>query len=673
METNDSRENAQKNILKLRRDILFHEKKYYVESNPQISDYEFDMLMKDLQALERRFPDLITPNSPTQRVGEQALEGFTTVEHSRLMLSLDNCYSPEELHEFEARLSRIIPNQTVEYVAELKIDGLSISIEYQEGRFVRAVTRGDGIRGDDVTPNVKTIRSLPLSIPEQRTVEVRGEIYLPFASFESLNQERESQDEAPFANPRNAAAGSIRLLDPRGVASRNLDIFLYFLSTDGAEEDNQWKSLQRLKELGFKVNPEACICPDMEAVTDFQTEWKERRDLLDYDVDGIVIKVNAVRQQQLLGSTSKFPRWAVSYKFPARQATTRIRDIHIQVGRTGALTPVATLEPVKLSGTTISRATLHNEEEILRKDIRIDDTVLLERSGDVIPKIVSVLTEKRTGRERSFMFPRTCPVCGSSVFKPEGEVISRCINPSCPAKLKKALLHFASRRAMNIEELGPALVEQLTEKGLVKTIADLYTLKMEDLTALERMGEKSSRNLLEEIEKSKHSEPARLIIALGIRYVGERTAQSLASHFQALDTLSTASHADLVAIEDVGEKVADGVEFFFRQPENQALIRRLQQAGLDTSGHGTEAEGKKPFSGQSFVLTGKLLSLSREAARNFIESRGGTVTSTVSRRTTHVIVGDSPGSKLQRARELGLPLMSEEQFLKLLEESKKTD
>ena len=673
METNDSRENAQKNILKLRRDILFHEKKYYVESNPQISDYEFDMLMKDLQALERRFPDLITPDSPTQRVGEQALEGFTTVEHSRPMLSLDNCYSPEELHEFETRLSRIIPDQTVEYVAELKIDGLSISIEYQEGRYVRAVTRGDGIRGDDVTPNVKTIRSLPLSIPEQRTVEVRGEIYLPFASFESLNRERESQNEAPFANPRNAAAGSIRLLDPRIVASRNLDIFLYFLSTDGTEQDTQWKNLQRLKELGFKVNPEAQICPDMEAVSAFQTKWKERRDLLDYDVDGIVIKVNAVRQQRLLGSTSKFPRWAVSYKFPARQATTRIRDIHIQVGRTGALTPVAMLKPVKLSGTTISRATLHNEEEILRKDIRIGDTVLLERSGDVIPKIVSVLTEKRTGRERSFMFPRTCPVCGSSVFKPEGEVISRCINPSCPAKLKKALLHFASRRAMNIEELGPALVEQLTAKGLVETIADLYTLKMEDLTTLERMGEKSSRNLLEEIDKSKHSEPVRLIFALGIRYVGERTAQALASHFQTLDTLSTASHEDLVAIEDVGEKVADGVEFFFRQPENRALIRRLQQAGLDTSGHSTEADGEKPFSGQSFVLTGKLFSLSREAARDFIESRGGTVTSTVSRRTTHVIVGDSPGSKLQRARELGLPLMSEEQFLKLLEELKKMD
>ncbi len=670
MTGDDSLKQVRKNLLKLRRDILFHEKKYYVENEPLISDYEFDMLMKELQALERRFPELITPDSPTQRVGEQALEGFSTVEHSRPMLSLDNCYNPEELLEFEARVRKLIPNRTVEYVTELKIDGLSISIEYREGLFFRAVTRGDGIRGDDVTPNVKTIRSLPLSIPEKRNVEVRGEIYLPFTSFESLNRGRGTLGETPFANPRNAAAGSIRLLDPRIVAARGLDVFLYSLFIDGKEEDTQVKSLRRLEALGFKVNPAARLCSDMKAVSDFQAEWKDRRDGLDYDVDGIVIKVNSVSQQKRLGSTAKFPRWAVSYKFPARQATTRIKDIRIQVGRTGALTPVANLEPVELSGITISRVTLHNEEEILRKDIRIGDTVLLERSGDVIPKIVSVLTEKRTGREKIYAFPRSCPVCGSAAFKPEDEVISRCINPSCPAKLKQALLHFSSRRAMNIEELGPALVEQLTEKSLVKTIADLYALKMEDLKALDRMGEKSSRNLLDEIEKSKQNDTARLIYALGIRYVGERTAQILASHFRALEALSSASREELVAIEDVGDKVADGVVFFFKQPENRELIRRLNQAGLKISRSGAADDGEKPFSGHRFVLTGKLISLSRETARDLIESRGGTVSSSVSGRTTHVIVGDSPGSKMRRARELGLSLMSEEQFLKLLEKSK---
>ena len=660
-----SLDQAAKKIKKLREEINYHEKKYYVDNDPQISDYEFDQLIKELETLEKRFPELITPESPTQRVGEQPMEGFVSVEHRLPMLSLDNCYSVEELREFEERIKKILPSQKIEYVAELKIDGLGISAIYRRGKYSLAVTRGDGFRGDDVTPNVKTIRSLPLEIDDSRQIEVRGEIYLPFQSFQKINKEKEEKGEPLFANPRNAAAGSLRLLNPKEVASRNLDLFLYSIFIEGKEKESQWENLKMLKELGFKINPYSRFCSSLEEVIAFWEERCEKRDDLDYDVDGVVIKVDSTQQRNLLGSTAKFPRWAISFKFPARQATTQIKDIIIQVGRTGALTPVAILEPVKLSGITISRSTLHNEDEIKRKDIRVGDYALIERSGDVIPKVVSVMKEKRTGKERKFRFPSKCPVCHSETFRPEGEAISRCTNPSCPAKLRESLFHFASRRAMNIEGLGDALLDQLLEKKLIKNIPDLYSLKLEDLVNFERMGTKSSQNLLDEIEKSKQRDAARLIYALGIRYVGERTAQTLANHFKNIDALSQASFKELTEVEDVGPKVAESIVFFFKQPENEELLQKLKEAGLNLSVE-EEIEEEKPLVGKTFVLTGKLTTLSREEAAEIIEKLGGKVSSSVSSKTNYVVIGESPGSKLTRARSLGVTTLEEEEFLKLV-------
>ena len=659
-------EEAKKRIQKLREDIVFHERKYYVENDPQISDYEFDMLMKELHGLEKRFPELTTPDSPTQRVGEQPIDGFLSVEHRKPMLSLDNCYTKEELKDFEERIQKIIPADKISYVAELKIDGLGISVFYRNGKFAQAITRGDGFRGDDVTANVKTIRSFPLSIPQSREIEVRGEIYLPFDSFKKINQRREKEELTLFANPRNAAAGSIRLLDPKEVAARMLDVYLYTLFVEGEEKENQWKNLQTMKELGFKTNPHSRRCASLDEVLKFYEEWKTRRDTLDYDVDGIVIKVDSVEQQGKLGSTAKFPRWAISFKFPARQATTQIKNIIIQVGRTGALTPVAVLKPVKLSGTTISRSTLHNEDELRRKDIRIGDFVLIERSGDVIPKVVRVIKEKRTGKEIPFDFPKVCPVCQTRAYRPEDEAISRCVNPSCPAKLKEALLHYSSRRAMNIETLGVALVNQLLEKKLVQSIPDLYALKYENLLDLERMGPKSSMNLLDEIERSKGRDLPRLIYALGIRFVGERTAQAVAKHFRDLDSLAQAAAEELLHIEDVGPKVARSIVFFFQQPENKTLIGKLRQAGVNFLSTGEEAPKEGPLSGRTFVLTGTLTEFSREDAKREIEKRGGIVTSAVSQRTDYIIVGENPGSKLEKAQKLGVRVLDEQAFLALI-------
>jgi DNA ligase (NAD+) len=658
---------ATQHIEKLRKEIKYHEKKYYVDNDPQISDHAFDLIVKELDKLEKQFPELITPESPTQRVGEQPIEGFPSVKHSTPMLSLDNCYSEKELKEFEERIEKIIPAEKIEYVAELKIDGLGISVIYRDGKLSQAVTRGDGFRGDDVTLNVKTIRSLPLLIDNTHEIEVRGEAYLPFQSFQKINNERAGKGEPLFANPRNAAAGSLRLLDPEKVASRNLDAFLYSIFIEGKEESSQWKNLQTLKELGFKINPQSRQCSTLKEVISFWNEWQEKREDLDYDADGIVVKINSTELQKNLGSTAKFPRWSISYKFPARQATTKITNIKIQVGRTGALTPVAILKSVKLSGTTINRSTLHNEDEINRKDIRIGDTVLIERSGDVIPKVVSVMKEQRTGKEKKFPFPPICPVCQSSTFKPEGEAISRCVNPSCPAILRGSLLHFVSRRAMNIEGLGDSLVGQMLEKKLVKSIPDIYSLDYEKLVGLERMGPKSSQNLLEEIEKSKQRDVARLIYALGIRYVGERTAQALASHYKNLESLTSASLEELIKIEDVGPKVAESIVFFFSQPENTGLMNILKKSGLNFSYKEEKREVKRPLGGQLFVLTGKLSSLSREQTTEMIENLGGAVTSSVSRKTTYVVTGDSPGSKLNKAKRLGIPTLKEKEFLKLVE------
>jgi DNA ligase (NAD+) len=649
----------------LRRDILYHERKYYVDNDPQVSDVEFDRLVRELRELESRFPGLVTLESPTQRVGEKPLEGFPSVVHRTPMLSIDNCYNEAELREFEERVRKLLPGREVAYTAELKIDGLGISVLYRDGKFARAVTRGDGVRGDDVSGNVKTIRSLPLVIDERGEVEVRGEIYLPFASFRKINKEREELGESLFANPRNAAAGSIRLLDPKEVAARNLNVFLYYLFVDGKEEAGQWLSLRKLKELGVPTNPHSRFCQTLDGVLTYYKEWTEKRDSLDYDVDGIVVKVDAAAERQALGTTARSPRWAISYKFPARQATTHVNNIVIQVGRTGALTPVAVLEPVKLSGTTISRSTLHNEDELRRKDIRVGDFVLIERSGDVIPQVVSVMKERRTARSRPFAWPGRCPVCGSEVFRPEGEVISRCVNTSCPARVRESVLHFAGRRAMDIEGLGEAVVDQLLAAGLVHSIPDLYALRYDDLVDLERLGPKSARNLLDEIEGSKTRGLARLVFALGIRHVGERLAQTLAARFRTLDALEKAAEEELLQTEDVGPKVAESIRFFFAQPESRELVGRLRKAGLATAAV-EDAGVPKPLAGQVFVITGTLSGLSRDEARDLLEKLGAEVGSSVTRKTTGLIVGESPGSKLDKARELGVRILGEREFLGLV-------
>ena len=656
---------AARRIPKLRQEIEYHEKKYYVDNNPQISDFEFDQLVKDLQDLERRFPDLITPESPTQRVGEKPVEGFPTVTHRLPMLSLDNCYTVEELRDFEGRIRKLLPEETIGYVAELKIDGLSISILYRGGKYVQALTRGDGLRGDDVSANVKTIRSLPLVISDRKEVEVRGEVYLPFESFRRINREQENQGKPPFANPRNAASGSIRLLDSKEVGRRRLDAFLYYIYIDGREWPTQWEGLHKLRQEGFKTNPHSRHCRTLQEVIDYWEEWREKRDDLDYDMDGIVVKVNSAEQRAALGTTAKSPRWAISFKFPARQATTKILDIRVQVGRTGALTPVADLEPVRVSGTTITRSTLHNEDEVKRKDIRVGDWVLIERSGDVIPKVVAVMKERRTGKEEKYSFPTRCPVCRSAAFRPEGEVISRCTNPSCPAKLRESLLHFASRRAMNIEGLGDSLVNHLLEKKLVGAIPDIYSLRYDDLVSLERMGPKSSQNLLDEIEKSKNRDLASLIFAMGIRHVGERLAQTLAGHFRTLYALAGASAEKLTEVEDVGPKVAESIVFFFEQPENTALIRKLKEAGLNFEWR-ADRRGNQPLAGKTFVLTGTLASLERDEAKKMIESLGGKVTASVSSKTDYLVIGESPGSKLDKARKLNIATLNEQEFMKLI-------
>jgi DNA ligase (NAD+) len=649
----------------LRQKIVHHERKYYVDNDPQISDAEFDGLMAELRELERRFPELVTPESPTQRVGEKPVEGFPAVVHRTPMLSIENGYDEDEIREFEDRVRKLLPDRPLAYTAELKIDGLGMSILYRDGRFARAVTRGDGVRGDDVSANVKTIRSLPLEIPVRGEVEVRGEVYLPFASFRKVNREREEAGEALFANPRNAAAGSIRLLDPKLVAARGLSVFLYYLVIDGREEPTQWGALRKLRELGLPTNPHSRHCRTLEEALAYFREWNAKRDSLDYDADGIVIKVDDTAARRELGTTAKSPRWAISYKFPARQATTRVNGIVIQVGRTGALTPVAVLEPVKLSGTTISRSTLHNEEELRRKDVRVGDYVLLERSGDVIPQVVAVMKERRPRGSKPFAWPKLCPVCGSKVFRPEGEVIARCANTSCPARVRESILHFASRRAMDIDGLGEAIVDQLLAAGLVRSIPDLYALRYDDLVELERLGPKSSRNLLDEVAASKGRGLARLLYALGIRHVGERLAQTLAARFGSLGALEAAGPDDLVQAEDVGPKVAESILFFFAQPENRDFIRRLREAGVEDRDART-AGGPKPLAGEVFVITGTLAAMTRDEARELLEGLGAEVGSSVTRKTTGLVVGEAPGSKLDRARELGVRVIEEREFLKLV-------
>ncbi len=684
-------------IVELRREILDHDYRYYTLSEPAISDVEYDALVSRLKELEAERPDLVTPDSPTQRVSGQLAEGFEEYFHARPMLSLDNSYSIEDLREWARRCEKLAEGRAFDYVAELKIDGLSISLIYENGMLARGVTRGDGSRGEVVTNNARTIRTIPLSIKKDGSVkaagiEVRGEVYLPYKSFERINRERAEAELPVFANPRNAASGTMRMLDPQVVADRRLDIFCYQLLFDGAPAfATHHESLEWMVKHEFKVNPHRKHCCDIEEVVAFCDEWGERRDNLDYEIDGVVVKVNQVSVQDELGSTSKSPRWAIAYKYPARQVSTRLLDVIYQVGRTGAVTPVAVLDPVLLAGTTVSRASMHNADEMKRLGVMRGDYVFIEKSGEIIPQVVKVITERRTGEETEFAFPTHCPVCETKLVKPEDEAVTRCPNPDCPAKLREGLLHFAARRAMRIEGLGEALVEQLTspyqkrdKKGkvvtgengepvmappLVRDAADLYHLaeKRDELITLERLGQKSVDNLLAQIEASKEAGLARLIYGLGIRHVGERTATILANHFGSVEKLSAATSEELANIHEIGEVVAASIHDWFRQGRNQKLIKRLAEAGvkMETARAGSE-QAPRVFEGKTFVLTGTLPTMKRDDAKAYIEARGGRVSGSVSKKTDFVVAGEEAGSKLDKAQELGVRVIDEAELLSLV-------
>jgi DNA ligase (NAD+) len=663
-------EEAGRRVEELREEIRRHERLYYVLNAPEISDHEYDALERELRDIEGRFPTLVTRDSPTQRVGERPSSEFPSFVHRVPMRSLDNTYSADELREFEERIFRLIGRREMVYTAELKIDGLSIAVHYERGCLVRGVTRGDGVRGDDVTPNARAIRSVPLvlagSHPPER-LEARGEVFLPRSRFEALNSERDRSGEELFANPRNAAAGTMKQLDARIVATRGLDVFFYgVVEATGGAPIGQWQALERLRSLGLKTNPTSRLCRGLAEVLAFCSEWQERRDTLEYDIDGVVVKVDDFALQTELGMTAKFPRWAIAYKYPARQATTLVRSVVVQVGRTGKLTPVANLDPVLLAGSTVSRATLHNEDEIARKDVRVGDTVIIEKGGDVIPKVVEVVAARRPAGAKPWIPPERCPVCGTPAVRGEGEVDRRCPNAGCPAQVKEALKHFASRDAMDIEGLGDALVDQLVERGLVRDFSDLYRLKLSDLAGLERMAEKSGQNLLEAIEGSKSRELHRLLLGLGIRFVGARAAQLLARLFGSLDALMGATVEDLDAVYEIGPAVAQSVHGWFAQATNRALVEKLTAAGLRTREE-VASGGGRPFVGMQFVLTGGLESMTRDEAKEAIEARGGRVTSSVSKKTTMVVVGKDPGAKHEKARELGVRCIDETALRELLE------
>ncbi|MGH9874514.1 MAG: NAD-dependent DNA ligase LigA [Pyrinomonadaceae bacterium] len=673
-------------IEKLREEIRRHEDLYYVQDNPEISDAEYDALLERLQKLEQQHPDQITPDSPTQRVGGKPAEGFSQVVHRRPMLSLDNSYNLEELRAFDLRCQRLADGKRVDYVAELKIDGLSLSLHYEKQLLARGVTRGDGRIGEDVTLNARTIRSIPLKLrseianfkaqlsnPKGQSksdipdLEVRGEAFIPRKVFERINAEREEQDEPRFANPRNAAAGTIRQLDPKITASRKLEMFAYdLLAGERKPFATHWDALNWLESAGFRVNPERKLCRTIEEVIEFAGKIEARRDDLDYEIDGLVVKVNSTALQDEFGTTNKAPRWAIAYKYAARQATTRVLSIHVQVGRTGALTPVANLEPVVLAGTTVARATLHNPDEVKRLGIRIGDWVLIEKGGDVIPKVLKVIESKRTGEEKAFRMPKKCPVCGGEISKPEGEVVSRCVAADCPAQLMGRLLHFASRRAMRIEGLGESLVEQFVASGKVHDAGDLYGLTLDDIASLERMAKKSASNLLAQIEASKHRELANLIYALGLRHVGDRTATTLARQFGSLEALSKATVEELDDVPEIGLTVAQSVRDWFDDPGNIELCRRLEAAGVRTKMEQASEPTDETLAGKLFVLTGTLAEYNRDEARAAIEARGGRVTSSVSKKTDYVVAGEEAGSKLDKAKELGVNVIDEAAFRELL-------
>lgn len=666
-------EQARERVRQLREQIAYHDYRYYVLDAPEISDAEYDALMRELKELEARYPQLVTPDSPTQRVGGAARPEFGTVRHRTPMLSLDNVYSVEELRAWAARLARLLPGEPLTFVAELKIDGLAISLEYEEGRFVRGATRGDGTVGEDVTANLRTIRSIPLRLRTDRPLrlDVRGEVYMVKSEFVRLNQERARRGEPLFANPRNAAAGSVRQLDPAVTASRPLDIFCYTLAhLEGMElPPTHWERLQLLRELGLRVNPHIRRCASLDEVVEYIEHWSSRRHELDYETDGIVVKVDRIDQQERLGATAKSPRWAIAYKYPAEQAVTRVLAIDVNVGRTGALTPVAILEPVRLGGTTVSRAGLHNEDIIRKLDVRVGDWVKVQKAGEIIPEVVAVLKERRTGQEQPFRMPEACPVCGARVVRPEGEAVWRCVNRQCRAQLVEGLIHFASRDAMDIEGLGPALVTQLVERELVHSPADLYRLDAAQLAGLERMGPKSAANVVRAIQASKGRGLARLLYALGIRHVGEGTARDLARHFGSIRAVMQASVEDLMKVPDVGEVVARSIREFFDEPANRRLVEELESLGVSTTQEPEAAPPvASPFAGKRVVVTGTLSRYSRREVEALLASLGAQVSGSVSARTDYLVAGESPGSKLDKARALGVTVLDEATFYRMLEQ-----
>jgi len=660
----------EKKIEALREKIRHHEYRYYVLDDPEISDADFDKLMNELKRLEAENPKLITPDSPTQRVGGKPREGFVKAKHSSPMLSLDNAYSEDEVRDWERRVHELTGRTDLEYMCELKLDGMSLALVYSDGRLERGITRGDGNIGEDVTSNVRTVRSIPLTIAKDKLkkagipadFEVRGEMLMPLAAFRKLNEERERQGLATFANPRNFTAGTVRQLEPGITAQRRMDFFAYMLLKDGRTYfDRQSKTMDALELAGFKVNPNRKLAKNLEEVWKFIQSWESKRESLPYEIDGIVIKVDRTAWQRELGFTGKAPRWAIAYKYAARGGVTQIEDIVPQVGRTGKLTPVAWLKPVPIGGTTVSRATLHNMDEIERLGVKIGDWVEVERGGDVIPKVVKVVEDKDHPRGRKqFVMPEHCPVCGGNVVRTPGEVDHRCVNANCPAKLQGTILHFASRHVMNIDGLGEALVNQLTERGLVKNVADLYKLTKDDLLKLERMGEKSADNVLAEITASKKLPLERVIYGLGIRFVGERTAQFLAEHFGSMDAIMNASAEELEEVNEVGPRIAESIVEFFGDEHNRRLVSDLRKAGLTFTGQKRE-KGTK-LAGKTFVLTGTLERHTRDEAKKMIEDAGGRVSGSVSKKTDYVVAGSDAGSKLDKARELGVSVIGEEEL-----------
>ena len=662
-----------KEIAELREKLRYHEYRYYVLDEPEISDAAYDRMMERLKRIEAAHPELVTPDSPTVRVGGVPRDGFQTVRHARPMLSLDNAFSYDALREWDRRVREGSGKEKIEYIAEHKFDGLSISLQYEDGVLVRAVTRGDGNTGEEVTPNAKTIRSIPLRVDASalkkaklRTdFEVRGEVMMTRKAFEALNRQQERIGGKIFVNPRNSAAGAVRVLDPTITASRKLDFFAYYLLVDGnVPFAKHSESLAALKQLRFRASDDWKLCNGIQEVIAYCEIWDAKRDKLPYEIDGVVIKVNATAIQNELGYTAKAPRWAIAFKYPARQETTVVKDILVSVGRTGVLTPVAILEPVQVGGVTVSRSTLHNMDEIERLGVQIGDTVLIERAGEVIPHVLKVL---KPGKNRKpFHMPKHCPECGSAIHHVEGEVAYRCVNAACPAKRKESILHYAGRHAMDIDGLGEKIVDQFVDKGLVKDVADLYALKEEEVAELERMAEKSAQNLLEEIEASKKNSLARLIYALGIQFVGERTGQLLAEHFSSLEELAAAKEEELEQVPEVGPKVAASIVEFFSEPSNRQLIKKLANAGVRPTTERREVKSDK-LAGKTFVFTGTLVNRTREEAGAIVQQHGGKVSGAVSNKTNYVVVGTDPGSKYDKAKELGVTILDESEFEKLLD------